>query len=168
MSAEKKSGILTSWEQSQYDDIILKAPLQRQHYITYLAQLGEKGKRDIVKRCERIGFNIDFETGQLHYGSNFIPLQLSYDLWFVRHGKTEGNTEPRVYQVRKIPTKLAMKRLFSCMVQFYSGQKYSIDHRSSWVVDDTPVCKRVQLWAPYLFIFMHHSVLLLGTGGLSK
>lgn len=39
-------------------------------------------------------------NGHISYKPNFDLLKpkLSYDLLYVRHGKTEGNTEPRVYQ----------------------------------------------------------------------
>lgn len=97
---QRKTGILTSEEQAQYDDILSKKPLQRQSYQQFLEQLGELKRTKLNQRCQKLGFNLDFETGQVRYSDRFEPLKISYDLWFVRHGKTEGNTEPRVYQVR--------------------------------------------------------------------
>lgn len=99
MGPQPKSGTLTPDEQAQYDDIIKKKPLQLEHYQQFLQNLGEEGKTKIEKRCKRLGFHIDFQTGQLQYAENFEPLKIRYELCFVRHGKTEGNTEPRVFQV---------------------------------------------------------------------
>lgn len=99
MSPQRKTGVLTLEEQQQYDDITAKKSLQQLQYSSFLERLGQQGKDAIRTRCSNLGFDIDFETGQIQYSRNFQPLTVGYDLWYVRHGKTEGNTEPRVYQV---------------------------------------------------------------------
>jgi len=46
-----------------------------------------------------LGLELDLKGGQISYGPDgALDPQLSFDLMYVRHGKTTGNTEPRVYQ----------------------------------------------------------------------
>lgn len=46
-----------------------------------------------------LGFKLFPIEGRLRYDlTTFKPLDLCYDICYIRHGKTEGNTEPRIYQ----------------------------------------------------------------------
>ena len=45
-----------------------------------------------------MGLTLDVATGHLGYAPGFAVMPLSFDLLYCRHGKTTGNTEPRVYQ----------------------------------------------------------------------
>lgn len=93
-----KSGVVTVDEQREYDDIVSKVPIQRVKFADYIKQLAPAARDALVTRCQRLGFNISFDHGTLSYRDDFAPLQLQYELCCVRHGKTEGNTEPRIYQ----------------------------------------------------------------------
>lgn len=46
----------------------------------------------------QFGLKMNFGTFHVEYKSDFKPLELNYDICYIRHGKTEGNTEPRIFQ----------------------------------------------------------------------
>ncbi|OGT33655.1 MAG: hypothetical protein A3C44_00755 [Gammaproteobacteria bacterium RIFCSPHIGHO2_02_FULL_39_13] len=49
-------------------------------------------KRNVMRSfLGNLNINIDFNTGRLSYGKDFAPLNLDYELIFVRHGETYGN-----------------------------------------------------------------------------
>ena len=49
-------------------------------------------KRNIMRSfLGNLNINIDFNTGRLSYGKGFSPLNLDYELIFVRHSETYGN-----------------------------------------------------------------------------
>ena len=41
---------------------------------------------------------LDVARGVVSYAPDFRAPALDFELWYCRHGKTTGNTEPRVYQ----------------------------------------------------------------------
>ena len=45
-----------------------------------------------------LGLSLDVSTGTISYADAFTNPSLPFELWYCRHGKTTGNTEPRVYQ----------------------------------------------------------------------
>ena len=45
-----------------------------------------------------LGLSLDASTGTISYSSTFKAPSFPFELWYCRHGKTTGNTEPRVYQ----------------------------------------------------------------------
>merc|ERR1719421_2021804 len=45
-----------------------------------------------------LGLTLDVASGTISYSSTFKAPSLPFELWYCRHGKTTGNTEPRVYQ----------------------------------------------------------------------
>jgi hypothetical protein len=53
-----------------------------------------------VAKAASLGLDLNVSSGHISYKDNIdeIRPKLSYDLLYVRHGKTEGNTEPRVFQ----------------------------------------------------------------------
>jgi len=54
----------------------------------------------LTGKAARLGLAIDVKGGQIRYADDFEDkrLNLCFDLIYCRHGKTTGNTEPRVYQ----------------------------------------------------------------------
>jgi len=94
---------MASTLEQRYATIRDSQPAQKANYLSWLATenidltaLGEK--------AFELGLELDKTTGQIRYvkgpeGSSFGGVEtLSYSLMYVRHGKTEGNTEPRVFQ----------------------------------------------------------------------
>lgn len=75
---------------------------QQANYAAWLAD--SKGVVDgdvMVAQAAALGLALDLEGGQVSYAKGAAPLPsppLCFDLLYVRHGKTTGNTEPRVYQ----------------------------------------------------------------------
>lgn len=64
-------------------------------------QVLKKAEAQIQKLKERLstlGLDLNAETCHIYYQKNFKPIELDYNLCYVRHGKTEGNTEPRIFQ----------------------------------------------------------------------
>lgn len=95
---QRKTGQLTQEEQAVYDHIRGQIQSQRQNYKKYLESL-ESGKlSSLVNKAEKWGFKLTTEDGHLRYSPTFQPLSLNFDVIYVRHGKTEGNTEPRIFQ----------------------------------------------------------------------
>ena len=52
----------------------------------------------LAERALGHGLSLDVSTGTISYSSTFKAPSLPFELWYCRHGKTTGNTEPRVYQ----------------------------------------------------------------------
>lgn len=46
---------------------------------------------DLKFKLSSLGIKIDFDSGHLFYKYNYKPIQLNFDLVFVRHGETYGN-----------------------------------------------------------------------------
>lgn len=63
-----------------------------------LAKMPQAEKDRMSKALRELGFVLNFDTCHLCYAPDFKPIELDYDLCYVRHGKTEGNTEPRIFQ----------------------------------------------------------------------
>lgn len=45
----------------------------------------------LKKQLDKLGINVNIETGNIYYSRDFIPLKLNFELIFVRHGETYGN-----------------------------------------------------------------------------
>ena len=82
----------------KYESIASKQPQQQEAYIKWLAATIDS--RDLCARAAALGLSLDVEGGQVSYASDFEEkrVPLSFDFVYCRHGKTTGNTEPRVYQ----------------------------------------------------------------------
>lgn len=54
----------------------------------------------LCEAAAALGLALDLPSGTIAYAEDFDAkrLRLGFDLLYVRHGKTTGNTEPRVYQ----------------------------------------------------------------------
>jgi hypothetical protein len=92
--------------EARYDAIKLAQPQQQAKYAAWITS-GAVDAATLSEACSKLGLNLDVAGGQISYkdgpasarfGGDPDNNQLSYDLMYVRHGKTTGNTEPRVYQ----------------------------------------------------------------------
>jgi len=92
--------------EARYDAIKLAQPQQQAKYADWITS-GAVDAATLSEACNNLGLNLDVAGGQISYkdspasarfGGGPDSSQLSYDLMYVRHGKTTGNTEPRVYQ----------------------------------------------------------------------
>eukprot|EP01056_Protomagalhaensia_sp_Gyna25_P002151 Protomagalhaensia_sp_Gyna_25__2150@NODE_2169_length_1247_cov_1010_086093_g1792_i0_p1_GENE_NODE_2169_length_1247_cov_1010_086093_g1792_i0NODE_2169_length_1247_cov_1010_086093_g1792_i0_p1_ORF_typecomplete_len321_score81_95His_Phos_1/PF00300_22/6_1e03His_Phos_1/PF00300_22/9_6e22Lipase_3/PF01764_25/0_048_NODE_2169_length_1247_cov_1010_086093_g1792_i01751137 len=63
-----------------------------------LDRMPQAEKDRMTNGLRALGLELCFETCHVRYCSDFKPMDLDYDLCYVRHGKTEGNTEPRIFQ----------------------------------------------------------------------
>ena len=84
---------------SRYQQIASAQPRQQEAYTAWL----KSGKVDgsaLIAKAEALGLTLDLATGQIKYAPDFASRcqKLCFDLIYCRHGKTTGNTEPRVYQ----------------------------------------------------------------------
>jgi broad specificity phosphatase PhoE len=83
-----------------YANIKATQPQQELAYAKFVEGLDEKLKKNWEEQAAALGIALDVATGHISYASDFSSkkLELSFDLMYVRHGKTTGNTEPRIYQ----------------------------------------------------------------------
>jgi broad specificity phosphatase PhoE len=83
-----------------YATIKTAMPQQEAAYAKFLEDLDESVKNGWIEQAAALGISLDLPSGHISYASDFQEkmLNLSFDLIYVRHGKTTGNTEPRVYQ----------------------------------------------------------------------
>jgi hypothetical protein len=88
--------------EERYAAIAAAQSRQQAKYEAWVASPDECGfiGTDLVGAAASLGLALDLPTGTINYASDFEDkrLRLSFDLLYVRHGKTTGNTEPRVYQ----------------------------------------------------------------------
>lgn len=80
-----------------YADIAAAQPAQQAAYEAWLDS-GAVDTADLVAQAAAQGCKLDLKGGQLSYADDFTPVPLCFDFIYCRHGKTTGNTEPRVYQ----------------------------------------------------------------------
>jgi len=92
--------------ETRYAAIKSAQPQQQAKYAEWLKS-GAVDTEALVKACNKLGLNLDVAGGQISYkdgpasarfGGGKGGGKLCYDLMYVRHGKTTGNTEPRVFQ----------------------------------------------------------------------
>jgi len=90
----------------KYESIKRAQPQQQAKYAEWLKS-GAVDTEALTKACNKLGLNLDVASGQISYkdgpasarfGGGKGGGKLCYDLMYVRHGKTTGNTEPRVFQ----------------------------------------------------------------------
>uniref|UniRef100_A0A0G4FGM3 Uncharacterized protein n=1 Tax=Chromera velia CCMP2878 TaxID=1169474 RepID=A0A0G4FGM3_9ALVE len=95
----QKSGMTPELEQL-YSHIASKRPVQRSKFKEWMKVMDAKSDYSNIlkKQTAELGLAYDEETGRLKYTKDFEPVPISYEICYVRHGKTAGNTEPRVYQ----------------------------------------------------------------------
>jgi broad specificity phosphatase PhoE len=56
-----------------------------------LFNVAKEKKMNIPRKLLDLGIEVDSKTGHLFYSSTFKPLELNFELVFVRHGETFGN-----------------------------------------------------------------------------
>jgi len=80
-----------------YEHIKRQQPAQQRVYDAWLPSQDCSG---LVATAASLGLKLDVAGGQVAYADDFPAkrLPLCFDLIYCRHGKTTGNTEPRVYQ----------------------------------------------------------------------
>ncbi|OEH75207.1 mannitol-1-phosphatase [Cyclospora cayetanensis] len=71
---------------------------QRENYVKFLQDAGKDQIAKWQQLASEIGIGLDVQSGRIRYKDTFEPLDLHMEVCYIRHGKTEGNTEPRVYQ----------------------------------------------------------------------
>lgn len=50
-----------------------------------------KKEDSVINRINALGLTLDVKTGHLFYAKTFLPVSLSFELIFIRHGETFGN-----------------------------------------------------------------------------
>jgi broad specificity phosphatase PhoE len=80
-----------------YAGINAELPAQLKNYAAWL-ESGAVDKAGLIKQAAALGLVLDVDAGTIAYGPTFEKPSLPFELWYCRHGKTGGNTEPRVYQ----------------------------------------------------------------------
>jgi len=92
--------------EARYAAIKLAQPQQQAKYAEWLKS-GAIDTAALSAVCDQLGLVLDADGGQISYkdgpasarfGGGAGRGKLCYDLMYVRHGKTTGNTEPRVFQ----------------------------------------------------------------------
>ncbi|KAL3924151.1 MAG: hypothetical protein SGPRY_003998 [Prymnesium sp.] len=84
---------------SRYAKIAAALPRQRAAYEAWLASGAVDGS-GLVSKAAAMGLDLDLPTGRISYAADFESkrVDLNFELVFCRHGQTEANTEPRVFQ----------------------------------------------------------------------
>jgi len=85
--------------EARYASIASAQPKQQQAYASWVAS-GAVDSEALVSQGAALGISVDVPNGQVAYAADFDSkrLPLCFDFIYCRHGKTTGNTEPRVYQ----------------------------------------------------------------------
>jgi len=83
----------------RYATIAAAQPQQEAKYAAWIAS-DEVNEASLTAQAAAVGLTVDVPSGHLSLGADFEAkrLPLCFDLIYCRHGKTTGNTEPRVYQ----------------------------------------------------------------------
>jgi len=83
----------------RYATIAAAQPQQQAKYDAWIAS-GEVDEAALASQAGAVGIMVDVRSGHIAYAAEFDAkrLPLCFDLLYCRHGKTTGNTEPRVYQ----------------------------------------------------------------------
>ena len=104
MATAMATGDLPEGLAERYAAIAAAKPAQQANYVAWL-ESGAVTAAELQTACRKLGLSLDLSQGTVSYasgpeGARFgAEGSLCYDLMYVRHGKTTGNTEPRVYQV---------------------------------------------------------------------
>jgi len=81
----------------RYAEITAAQAVQQANYGEWIAS-GAVDTAGLVAQAAAVGCTLDVAGGQLAYAADFTPVPLCFDFLYCRHGKTTGNTEPRVFQ----------------------------------------------------------------------
>ena len=97
MASFQNTAKTTEGLEARYAEITAALPAQEAHYAAWLRS-GTVNCGALVRMAADLGLALDVATGRLSYAADFGKPDLGVELWYCRHGKTTGNTEPRVYQ----------------------------------------------------------------------
>lgn len=81
-----------------YETIKSQVEVQHENYSNFLKQAGQDQLTTWKRLADDLGVELNVDSGRIRYKDSFKPLDLQVEICYIRHGKTEGNTEPRVYQ----------------------------------------------------------------------
>lgn len=86
--------------EERYAAIASKRDVQFAKYTEWVSGLSDVERKSIVEGGSSLGIDVDVASGHIRTSSDFEAKRprLCFDLVYCRHGKTGGNTEPRVYQ----------------------------------------------------------------------
>ena len=79
-----------------YASIAAAQPAQEENYAYWIQSAVDAPALEAA--AARCGLALDVARGVVSYAPGFRAPELDFELWYCRHGKTTGNTEPRVYQ----------------------------------------------------------------------
>ncbi|KAH8067890.1 Histidine phosphatase [Aureococcus anophagefferens] len=79
-----------------YASIAAAQPAQEENYAYWIQSAVDAPALEAA--AARCGLTLDVARGVVSYAPGFAAPALDFELWYCRHGKTTGNTEPRVYQ----------------------------------------------------------------------
>lgn len=82
---------------ARYATIAAALPQQQKKYAEWIASDAVDGTA-LEAKAAALGLMLDMAGGQISYAPDFAVMPLCFDFVYCRHGKTTGNTEPRVYQ----------------------------------------------------------------------
>lgn len=82
---------------ARYAAIAAALPAQQKNYADWIAS-GAIDVPALEAKAAALGLTLDVAGGQIAYADDFEVMPLCFDFVYCRHGKTTGNTEPRVYQ----------------------------------------------------------------------
>jgi len=97
MASYKNGPKVSEGLDERYAAINAAQPSQETHYAAWLAS-GTINCGGYEEMAAKLGLSLDVAQGTIAYSSQFKAPSLFFELWYCRHGKTTGNTEPRVYQ----------------------------------------------------------------------
>eukprot|EP00922_Rhytidocystis_sp_ex-Travisia-forbesii_P020241 GHVS01029820.1.p1 GENE.GHVS01029820.1~~GHVS01029820.1.p1 ORF type:complete len:409 (+),score=68.84 GHVS01029820.1:378-1604(+) len=120
---------------------------------------------------EKLGFSLSTEIGRIRYSEFFKPLPLSYEICYVRHGRTEGNTEPRVFQGQVDYLSNFLNSIGQEQAVEAAARVKSIGTGEGWVPDVvlvSPLTRAKQTALPYLMQRCTESVLSVVDDGLKE
>jgi len=83
----------------RYEEIASALPQQEKAYAKWIASDAVDNEA-LMASASSLGLSLDMDSGTVAYAPDFESkrLPLCFDFVYCRHGKTTGNTEPRVYQ----------------------------------------------------------------------
>ena len=82
-----------------YAYIRKQSVVQHEDYTKFIEEAGKEQVARWKQLAEDFHLDLNVDSGRIRYKDNFKPLDLQVEICYIRHGKTDGNTEPRVYQV---------------------------------------------------------------------
>ena len=78
-----------------YASIAAALPAQEAAYASWL-ETDTVDASAMIREARALGLTVDVAAGTVAYAADFKTPALAFELWYCRHGKTTGNTEPRV------------------------------------------------------------------------